>query len=310
MSTSLLPKSNFVSVALLLVVIASLYLVFFSEDTEKSRTSLLTINGTNKYASEIEVGSNDKTIATAWQWEESASTPEEKNLPLFSEESVYSALQRVRLDSQNNVIVDHEALIALNATLDDSRLQLDEQALSELQLIIKQGLPGNAGDDVAKIVTDYYHYLTASKEFNAIYEADYSTAEVIENTIEDHEANYRELIALRELYLGNDTANKLFSTSDANAAYMFDMLKIEQANNLSNEEKQQQSAEIVERHNQQTIPISNWNQRHADFLASKQNILSASIDDEEKQMQLTELMHQHFNSEELAHISHLQLDKP
>ena len=310
MSTSLLPKSNFVSVALLLVVIASLYLVFFSEDTEKSRTSLLTINGTNKYASEIEVGSNDKTIATAWQWEESASTPEEKNLPLFSEESVYSALQRVRLDSQNNVIVDHEALIALNATLDDSRLQLDEQALSELQLIIKQGLPGNAGDDVAKIVTDYYHYLAASKEFNAIYEADYSTAEVIENTIEDHEANYRELIALRELYLGNDTANKLFSTSDANAAYMFDMLKIEQANNLSNEEKQQQSAEIVERHNQQTIPISNWNQRHADFLASKQNILSASIDDEEKQMQLTELMHQHFNSEELAHISHLQLDKP
>jgi len=291
-----------------------LYLIFFSEDTEKNRTSLLTINSTNKYASEIEVGSNDKTIATAWQWEReresSTNTDKEISSSTISEKAVYSALQRVRLDSQNNVIVDHEALIALNATLDDSRLQLDEQALSELQLIIKQGLPGNAGDDVAKIVTDYYHYLTASKEFNAIYEADYSTAEVIENTIEDHEANYRELIALRELYLGNDTANKLFSTSDANAAYMFDMLKIEQANNLSNEEKQQQSAEIVERHTEQTINITNWNQRHADFLASKQNILSASIDDEEKQMQLTELMHQHFNSEELAHISHLQLDKP
>ncbi|OUS39966.1 hypothetical protein A9R00_08435 [Oleispira antarctica] len=310
MSTSLLPKSNFVSVVLLLVVIASLYLVFFSEDTEKNRTSLLTINSTNKYASEIGVGSNDKTIATAWQWESPTNTDKEISSSIFSEKAVYSALQRVRLDSQNNVIVDHEALIALNATLDDSRLQLDEQALSELQLIIKQGLPGNAGDDVAKIVTDYYHYLAASKEFNAIYEADYSTAEVIENTIEDHEANYRELIALRELYLGNDTANKLFSTSDANAAYMFDMLKIAQASNLSNEEKQQQSAEIIERHSQQTTPISNWNQRHTDFLASKKNILSASIDDEEKQMQLTELMHQHFNSEELAHISHLQLDKP
>jgi hypothetical protein len=31
---------------------------------------------------------------------------------------------------------------------------------------------------------------------------------------------------------------------------------------------------------------------------------------EEKQMQLTELMHQHFNLEELSHVRHLQLDNP
>jgi lipase chaperone LimK len=310
MSTSLLPKSNFVSVALLLVVIASLYLVFFSEDTEKNRTSLLTINGTNTHASEIEVDTNDKTIATAWQWESPTNTNKEISSSTFSEQAVYSALQRVRLDSQNNVIVDHEALIALNATLDDSRLQLDEQALSELQLIIKQGLPGNAGDDVAKIVTDYYHYLEASKEFNALYETEPSTSQAIETTTEEHEENYRELITLRELYLGSDTSSKLFSTSDANANYMFDMLKIEQATNLSDEEKQQQRTEIMERHTEQTINVSNWDERHGAFLAAKQNIITASISDEEKKTQITELMHQHFNSEELANVSHLQLDKP
>jgi hypothetical protein len=36
----------------------------------------------------------------------------------------------------------------------------------------------------------------------------------------------------------------------------------------------------------------------------------ALISDEEKQGQLIELMHQHFNSKELAHVRHLHLDKP
>ena len=313
MNTSLLPKTSIASVAVLLVLIASIYLVFFSNENNKDITQALITNSDKINTPTINIGKPKKTIATAWKWGDSTNSYEEApttSSSLFSAEAVYNTLQRVKLDDDNNIIIDHQALIALNETFDGRPLQLDEQALHELQIVIRQGLPGNAGDEVAKIVTDYYHYLAASKEFNAIYEADYSTAEDIENTIEDHETNYRELIALRELYLGNDTSSKLFSTSDANAAYMFDMLKIEHSSNLSDEEKQQQSAEIMERHTQQTINISNWSERYGVFQGARQNILSASIDDEEKQMQLTELMHQHFNSEELANISHLQLDKP
>lgn len=312
MNTSLLPKTSTVVVAVLLILMATIYSVFFSNEYNKDITQALITNSDKINTPVANIDKPKKTIATVWKWEDSANSQEEAptSLSLFSAEAVYNTLQRVKLDDDNNVIIDHQALIALNETFDGRPLQLDEQALHELQIIIRQGLPGNAGDEVAKIVTDYYHYLAASKEFNAIYEADYPTAEAIENTIEDHEANYRELIALRELYLGNDTASKLFSTSDANAAYMFDMLKIEQSSNLSDEEKQQQSAEIMERHTQQTINISNWSERYGVFQGARKNILSASIDDEEKQMQLTELMHQHFNSEELANISHLQLDKP
>jgi lipase chaperone LimK len=312
MSISLLAKSNRVRVAILLALIATLYLVFFGADTGKDTAPLLNTKSDSDRQSPLiaDIDNPEKTIATAWQWEEPTNILEENSSPAFSEKVVYNALQKVRLDSQGNVIIDHEALIALNATLDDSSLQLDEQALLELQIIIRQGLPGNAGDDVAKIVANYYHYLEASKEFNAIYETGSSNSPAIENTTDEHKENYRELTALRELYLGSDTSTKLFSTSDANANYMFDMLEIEQATDLSDEEKQQKRLEIVNQHAEETIDISNWNERHNVFLVAKQNILQASISDQQKQTQLTELMHQHFSHEEIAHVRHMNIDKP
>jgi lipase chaperone LimK len=320
MNTSLLTKISPTSITITLVVITSLYLVFFSGGNDKDIVKVQTSDdySTNTLATKIE--NNEKTVATEWQWEEPTNTPIKKPAAAFTEESVYSALKSVRLDKQNNVIIDHEALIALNAALDDSRLQLDEQALSELQMIIKQGLPGTAGDDVADIVTNYYNYLKASKEFNAIYEpdlsisdssnSDSSNSETSETRIEEFKENYRELMSLRELYLGSDTANKLFSTSDANANYMFDMLKIEQNTDLSDEEKEIKRKQIIETHAEQTVDVSNWNQRHRDFLTAKQTILNASISEQQKQAQLTELMHQRFNPDELAKISQLQLDQP
>ena len=309
MSTFLRPSLNSLSVIVLLALIASLGLLFFTDSDNKDSIKIHDFNSSENIQT-MEVDSDDKTIATAWQWEEVTNTAEKSPASTFSEASVYAALQRVKLNQQGNVILDHEALIALNATLDDSRLQLDQQTLSDLQTIIRQGLPGKAGDDVAKIVADYYHYLEASKEFNTIYETDYSNAQAVENTTEEHEENYRELKALRDLYLGSDTSNKLFSTTDANANYMFDMLKVENATDISDEEKQQKRAEIMERHAEQTIDISNWNERHTVYLTAKKNILAAAISDQQKQVQLTELMHQHFNREELTHVSHLQLDKP
>jgi lipase chaperone LimK len=315
MNTSLLTKISPTSIAITLAIIASLYLVFLSGGNDKDIVKIHTSDNYSTHTLATKIENNEKTIATQWQWEEQTDTPIKKSTAAFTEKSVYSALKSVRLDKQNNIIIDHEALIALNAALDDSRLQLDEQALSELQMIIKQGLPGSAGGDVAEIVGNYYNYLKASKEFNAIYEPDLSSSdssnsEAIETSIEEYKENYRELMSLRELYLGSDTANKLFSTSDANANYMFDMLTIEQDTDLSNEEKEIKRKQIIETHAEQTIDISNWNQRHRDFLTAKQTILNASISEQQKQAQLTELMHQRFNPEELAKISQLQLDQP
>jgi len=111
------------------------------------------------------------------------------------------------------------------------------------------------------------------------------------------------------LYLGADVASRLFSTSNANANYMFDMFKLAQDTQLSEQEKEQRRTEITERNAEQTIDIRDWNERHQAFLVDKENILIASINDEEKRAQLIELTYQHFDLEELAHVGHMQLDK-
>jgi hypothetical protein len=313
MSASLIPKYRLLPLVALLVLLFSLYLVFFNSDNENKTTQALTTNNLSvdvNNANVIVIESSEKTIATAWQWEKVATSSESKSSTAFSEETVYKALHRVRLDDQGGVVIDNKTLIALDETLNDSRLQLDSQSLNELKIIIKQGLPGNVGEDVAKIVGDYYQFLGASKEFNSLYEGDLATAQYSDKTTEQSQDNYRELMSLREVYLGTDVAKKLFSISDANANYMFDMAKVDQNTDLTNEEKKQHRASIIERHTEKTIGISNWKKRYSVFLAAKHNIQMVLMSMEEKQMQLTELMHQHFNLEELSHVRHLQLDNP
>lgn len=273
-------------------------------------------------ASEVEAAPKahkTNTIASVWQWEvetvnannaqeTTATSGEQVNdmssqLP-FTQESVFKALHAVKLDSNNNIILDDDALIALNNTLDFSEVKLDGEALEKLKDLIRKGLPGDAGEQTAQIVGDYYQFLGAKNEFNALYE----TQDPEGKSIEDYEAQYNELKSLRELYLGADVSEKLFASSDANSRYMFESKKLEADNSLSDEEKKQAQAKIVERHAEDSIKVNNWNERYQAFLDDKQYIVNSSIGDNEKRIQLRALMHEHFSHEELEYVSHLQLD--
>lgn len=266
----------------------------------------------------------DNTLASAWQWNtqpahasqeinagDRATPPaysKENAMPSetvarpFTEESVYTALQSIRLDDQQNIILDHEALLALNEALDYQDIELNTPQMAELQDLIRAGLPGSIGEQTAQIVADYHDYLVASREFNAIYESSMST----ENAAE----RYAELASLRALYLGQDVADKLFRVSDANAQYMLDMAQIDQDSSLSEEEKQQQRDQVIERHVQTVIDIPDWANRHAAFSQEKDMILSSGVSEQEQKQQLTQLLHRHFNPSEIAQIEHLQLDSP
>ena len=261
------------------------------------------------------------TIASAWQWEPSdvnedgsqiarpsstnqkGQTMSSQTFP-FTQETVYQALHAVKLDENGDLILDDDALIALDATLEHSQLKLDDEALAELQSLIRKGLPGHAGEQTAQIVADYYKYLGAKSEFNSLYE----TTNGPDQTIEGYETQYNELLSLRELYLGSDVAKQLFATSNANSEYMFQSMKIEANPSLSEEEKKQAQAKNIERHADMTTSVNNWNERYHAFLKDKQYVIDSSISEVEKRNQLITLMHEHFSYEELEDVSHLQLD--
>lgn len=190
----------------------------------------VTIEKTKTNTSDLDGGN---TVAQAWQWEgfqntkggrakETVGVTKESGADSDSEIPfdivfIYDALQNVKLDKNENVIVDHDALTALNETLDSNVLVLDQLGLDKLRTLIKIGLPGKAGEQAARIVTDYYNYLEAKKDFNQIY----PTAE----SLQEHRSQYSEMLALRNLYLGEDVAQRLFEQEDLDAEYMFSAMK-------------------------------------------------------------------------------------
>jgi len=311
-------QKNAIYGLVILVGVIIITLIFSNSETTSTKDSVI-INTTKVTSEEVPTTSN--TIASAWQWkavlgnESQAGKTETQNnsqgkqvdttAPYpFTEASVYEALQGVKLDENGDIILDDDALIALNNALDHSEVKLDAESLQVLQDLIRKGLPGNAGEQTARIVSDFYQYLGAKNEFNALYE----TNREADETIENYETEYNELLALRELYLSAEVADQLFSASNANARYMFDSMKLEADTSLSEEEKKQQQAKIVQRHAESSTKVSNWNERYQAFLDDKQYIINSSLSDDEKRDQLSGLMHQHFSYEELEYVSHLQLD--
>lgn len=268
-------------------------------------------------AQDRKVLAKPNTVAAVWKWE-TPPTPQkvaentnaksvydvdaDAEFP-FTQASVYQALSRVKLDEHGDIVIDDDALMALNDTFEHSDIQLDDKALTALQSLIQRGLPGLAGEQTAQLVADYYQYIGAKNEFNSLYESSSQDQE-----IEGYEAQYSELVALRELYLGAQVADDLFAVSDANARYMFESMKLEMNTSMSEEDKAQEQAKIVALHAESTTNVSNWNARYQAFSDDKRYIVDSSLSEAEKRNQLSTLMHEHFTVEELDAVSHLPLD--
>lgn len=291
--------------------------IIFYVSGDESSQKIITNNdlSDNNHARTNLINKNTSTIETQWQWShihqrsQSTTQVKSKSLP-FTPKFVYEALKAVKLDENGNVIYDHNALLSLDEALLRMQNKLDSESLAILQNIIRDGLPGKAGEQTAKIVADYYHYLEAKDEFSRTSEtlADTSVHQTV-NAIENDELLYSELQALREVHLGHDVTNGLFRVTDADAEYMFASMKLDFNENLSEEEKKIKRREIQEKHTQRSINIINWPERYAAFQQSKQNIIGAKLNKEETQAQLTDLLNSHFNSDEQKRITHLGLDQ-
>ena len=306
-------KSPLVLVTASICIIASIYFVM----GQSNSNNIISNNDTLQAKPKTNHTEHETTIATQWQWSSMSESSEQtvatqthqKTLP-FTAKFVYEALKAVKLDENGNVVYDHDALLSLDEALLRIQNKLDSDSLAILQAIIKDGLPGKAGEQTAKIVGDYYHFLEAKDEFSRTSEALADTGvHKSVSAVENDELLYSELQALREVHLGHDVTSGLFRITDADAQYMFASMKLDFDEHLSDEEKQKKRREIQEQHTQRSINISNWPERYRAFQQAKQTILSANLNSNETQAQLTDLLNSHFNTDEQKRISHLSLDK-
>ena len=194
------------------------------------------------------------TIAKQWQWPEDqqeldVNAVQNQSLP-FTTQSVYDALQAVKVDENGNIILDHDALISLDEALERIHNRLDSESLLKLQDLIRDALAGKTGEQTAQVVEDYQRFLGAQEEFSQMHQGSVSTVQTL-NSLDSDQALYRELQNLREIHLGTDTTASLFHNSDANAEFMFDSLRLGLEQNLTPEEIESRRLEIQQRLQQQ-----------------------------------------------------------
>lgn len=295
--------------ALLSVVFIAITFVDLHSNSEPN------VNNSEKKQLELKTESSLDTLATSWDWQGAKQHSEQiqKNsgnratLP-FTPQSVFDALQAVKLDKDGNLILDHDALLSLDEALERIHNKLDAESLRLLQELIRESLPGKAGEQTAQIVGQYYDYLQAKDEFSRINEglSEEGREESVQ-TIVDDQTLYAELQALREVHLGSENTASLFRVTDANATYMFESMKLGMDPSLGEQEREAKRLMIQEQHIAQSVNIRDWPARYQAFQNEKRNILSSSIDEEEKGRQVARLLNQHFSPSEIDRIRYLNL---
>ncbi|MBB6096450.1 lipase chaperone LimK [Povalibacter uvarum] len=194
---------------------------------------------------------NTNTIAHQWQWQNFAPTDPALNAGATSEANeprptgevpsgavgIYRILQGIRLDENGRVLPDQTLKDALEQGFEDLGPSLSPAALSELQNSIRTGLPGQAGEEAARILEDYWRFRLAEMEFNAQPRSELPA---------DH---YEKLVQLRRDYLGAEISDKLFAVEDANGRHMFAAIAIQTNVNLTDEEKAAQQGALQEKLN-------------------------------------------------------------
>jgi lipase chaperone LimK len=293
---------------------------------------------------------NTNTVASNWQWKnfnDAQPTPSaDKNseddkpgptdaLPYDAVE-VYKVLQSLKLDEDGRLVPDQTVLKALEIGYRDLGSDLSQEAMAGLQDVIRKGLPGQAGEEAALILENYYRYRSAESEFH----------EQLANQL-PAASHYEELIQLRRNYLGQEVADQLFAVENAQARHMLAAIAIEKNTNLTDEEKQAQHKALRDKLNNRLIAqgqldpeevaaekvthlreqgASNdeiystrqailgaegaselavadreeaqWQSRFNGYWQARRYVMQAGYDEAERQRQIEQLLNQYFRPEE------------
>jgi lipase chaperone LimK len=282
------------------------------------------------------------TIAHEWQWknfDDGKTTAADKPGPAGEVPSnvvaIYRILQGIKVDESGHVVPDQTMKEALEEGFQQLGPDLTATSMSELQKSIRTGLPGQAGEEAAAILENYYRFRLAETEFEG---------HPVNQSPADH---YERLVQLRRSYLGAEIADKLFAVEDVNGRHMLAAIAIQANASLTDEQKQAQqralqdtledrllamglvkpeeaAAEKVQRLRERGASNADiystreallsaegahdlaaadreeaaWQSRFNGFWQARRYVEQAGLDDDERERQIEQLLDQYFNPEE------------
>ncbi len=143
---------------------------------------------------------------------------------------VESALTMAKLDIYGRLILDDSARASLNLVVSRLPAKLSDSDMENIQNLIKQAMPGTAGEQVAQVLGNYYKLKQAEKSW-------------FENGIQANSPDaalqqLNEMVNMRREYLGADVANQLFSKQHKQALFSLKRASLNQRTDLTELQKQ------------------------------------------------------------------------
>lgn len=210
----------------------------------------------------------------------------------FDVEYIFNAMSKVLVDSNGDVVVNNHAKDLLESAFMNITFDLTESELAELQEFIQLGIPGKAGEQAAKIFTDYYHYRIAEIDFIETHEA---------NDLSEMLSNFEQVVEIRKANLGYDVAEKLYGLDQINNRYTIESMAILSNTNLTEDDRIKQQQLLSQQYELDKVSYHfddpNFKTRYDQFLQDKQHVIDAKLSQAQEQEQIDILLEQHFDKD-------------
>ncbi|TLM73974.1 lipase chaperone [Microbulbifer harenosus] len=157
---------------------------------------------------------------------------------LFDVLPVYDALLVLNF-AEGELLVDRNTLAALQAIYAALGQDAGADAFAELQSVLEEALPAAAAVQLLEMTRQYFSYRQAEQDVRA----------AAAQQSNDPMQSYRQLVALRRTYLGEDTAGQLFAEEETQVPYMISAFAVARDKSLSAEARAVRLAELQEAFN-------------------------------------------------------------
>ncbi len=204
------------------------------------------------------------TVAYQWQWEnftddesvaalkptgdsdsEEESSPPAGDVP-YDVVAIYDILQGIQLDQDGRLVPDQTAKQALEKGFADLGPDLSPESMAELQDLIRTGLPGEAGEEAAILLENYFQFRRAEEEFNRYLPKDGQLPSI---------ESYEKIVQLRYSFMSPEVVDQLFVVEDTQARHMLAVMALHQNTELSEEEKAAQGQALQEELNDRLLAL-------------------------------------------------------
>ncbi|BES72376.1 hypothetical protein RE428_33940 [Marinobacter nanhaiticus D15-8W] len=159
--------------------------------------------------------------------------------PVFKLDDIATALSRIKLDDDGQILVDRQVRTVLEAAFMQPKTPVDETRFEELKTLIAGGLDGEAGQQAAAMAERFYRYSNAYREVADTFGH--------HGALQNVEADFEQLSRLRRTYLGDELSDSLYGEEEALMRYTLQSMRIQTDGKLSPEQKQVQQEQLRKR---------------------------------------------------------------